>query len=266
MAPNPKSGIFLQKINTGKGTNSGRITQQLAPRHGASIFGNKSLLRALGLDKPKRLKIQTTGEQLRDLNIDPEVFAMLPPKIQREQLIRARVIKNDGSIRDAPTQHKVLKPAKPFISPSRRRRRGPAPKAVYVQPPMLRQQGKEKREKLCYFETDDIQSVIEKWVTGYKHWAPKQKDIEFFSKYLVQCMESQEGDMGVERAVAIMKWWLVLLRRMWGEFDHEGDLEAEVTDGLNERAAIAWWRAFREVKRRMDEVTKKKFGGKLSLK
>jgi len=183
--------------------------------------------------------------------------------VQREQLIRTRVLKKEGYVPDESPQHKVLKPIKPFTSPSRRHRRGPAPKAVYIQPPILRQQGNGK-EKLCYFETDDIQSVIEKWVTSYRHWAPKEKDLEFFSRYLLQCMESHEGDMGLERAVSIMKWWLVILRRMWGELGDE-DPQATCQDP-NELAAIAWWKAFKEVKKRLDEVAKKRFGGKLSLK
>lgn len=255
---------FPQNPVVDKGANYGRITQQLVPRHGISVHGNKSLLRALGLDKPKPPPVRITGVQLRDLDIDPEVFATLPVKVQREQLIRARFLKKEGYVPDEPTQRKVLKPMKPFISPSRRRERGPAPKAVYIQPPILRQQGQEKKEKLYYFETDDIQSVIEKWVTSYRHWAPKKKDIEFFSKYLVQCMESREGDMGLERAVSIMKWWLVLLRRMWGECEDE-DYQTKCQDP-NERPAIAWWKAFKEVKKRLDDVAKKRFGGKLSLR
>jgi len=255
--------IFPPKPVVGRETNYSRITQQLAPRHGISVHGNKSLLRALGLDKPKPPPVRITEAQLRDLDIDPEVFAILPVKVQREQLIRARVLKQEGYVPDEATQRKVLKPIKPFPSPSRRRRRGPGPEAVYIQPPILRQQGSEK-EKLCYFEADDIQSVIEKWVTSYRHWAPKEKDLEFFSKYLCQCMESREGDMGLERAVSIMKWWLVLLRRMWGELE---DKDSQTTcQDPNERAAIAWWKAFKEVKKRLDEVAKKRFGGRLSLR
>lgn len=262
--PIPKPGIFPQKTTFDKGSNYKRITEKLAPRRGTSIYGNKSLLRALGLDKPKPPPVRITDGELRELNIDPEVFAALPVKVQREQLVRARIIKKEGNVPDGPTRRKILKPAKPFMSPSRRRRRGPAPKAAYIQPPVLRQQGKEKKEKLCYFETDDIQVVIERWVTGYRHWAPKEKDIEFFSKYLLQCMESKEGDTGLERAVAIMKWWLVLLRRIWGEFENM-DLEMECKDP-NGRAAVAWWKAFKEVKGRLDAIAKKRFGGKLSLK
>jgi DNA repair protein REV1 len=262
--PNSRSKIFPEKLAFGKGNNYGRITQQLAPRNGTSIYANKALLRALGLDKPKPPPVCITETELRDLNIDPEVFAMLPVKVQREQLVMARIIKKDGTIPDGPTQRKILKPSKPFTSPFRRRRRALGPKAVYVQPPVLRQQGKEKKEKLCYYETDDIQMVIEKWVTSYKHWAPKDKDIDFFSRYLLQCMESREGDTGIERAVSIIKWWLVLLRRVWAEFENKGE-EAEQTDA-KERTATAWWKAFREVKSRLDNVAKKRFGGKLSLK
>ena len=61
-----------------------------------------------------------------------------------------------------------------------------------------------------------------------------------------------------------MKWWLVLLRRMWRELEDE-DPQTTCQDP-NERAAIAWWKAFKEVKKRLDEVTKKRFGGKLSLR
>lgn len=261
----PKPGVFPQKSTFGNEPNYKRITQQLAPRSGANIYANKSLLRALGLDKPKKLPVRVTPAALQDLDIDPEVFAMLPVKIQREQLLRARLIKKNGSVPDAPTQRKILKPAKPLVPPLRRRRFAYGIKALYVQPPILRQQGRDKKEKMCYFETDDVQSVIEKWVKGYQHWAPKEKDIEFFSKYLLQCVESKEGDMGLERAVAVMKWWLVLLRRVWGALENVASKEVECKDA-NERAALAWWVAFREVKRRLDEAAKRRFGGKLSLK
>ncbi|EKM83150.1 hypothetical protein AGABI1DRAFT_118512 [Agaricus bisporus var. burnettii JB137-S8] len=261
-----KPGIFpQQKAAVGKATDYARITRQLAPRTASNLPKNKYLLRALGLDKPKSRGVRISEAELRALDIDPEVFAILPVKVQREQLVRARLVKKNGSVPDGPTQHKIIRPSKPFISPYRRhRRRFAGVKALYIQPPILRQQGKEKKEKLCYFETDDVQTVIEKWVSGYRHWAPREKDIEFFSKYLVQCVESKEGDMGLERAVAVMKWWLVLLRRIWGGFENE-DMEVEREDP-NERAAVAWWKTFTEVKRRVDEAARKRFGGKLSLK
>lgn len=261
-----KPGIFPeQKPTVGKSTNYARITRQLAPRNASYLPKNKYLLRALGLDKPKSRGVRISEAGLRELDIDPEVFAILPVKLQREQLVRARLIKKNGSVPDAPTQRKVIKPAKPLVSPRRRRRRrAVGVEALYIQPPILRQQGKEKKEKLCYFETDDVQTVIEKWVSGYRHWAPREKDIEFFTKYLVQCVESKEGDMGLERAVAVLKWWLVLLRRIWGGFENE-EVEVEREDP-NERAGISWWKAFKEVKKRVDETSRKRFGGKISLK
>lgn len=261
-----KPGIFPeQKSTIRKSTDYARITRQLAPRNTSFLSKNKYLLRALGLDKPKSRGVRISEAELRKLDIDPEVFAILPVKLQREQLVRARLIKKNGSVPDAPTQRKVIKPTKPLVSPRRRRRRRAiGVKALYIQPPILRQQGKEKKEKLCYFETDDVQNVIEKWVSGYRHWAPREKDVEFFSKYLVQCVESKEGDMGLERAVAVMKWWLVLLRRTWGGFEN-GDMQVMLEDP-NERAGTAWWKAFKEVKKRMDEVSRKRFGGTISLK
>lgn len=258
----PPPPLFPQKI-TVKGTNFKRITRQLAPRSRPRISPQKSML----FQKKETVfsSMRMTDDELRKKDIDPDVFRALPVKVQREQLLMARLIKTTGGIPEPPAERKILKPRKPARSPYNRIWRAPAPRANYRQPPFLRQQGKEKREKLYFTETDDIQQVIEKWVYGYRKWAPKPKDIEFFSKYLVESVDSSKAtDMGVERAVAIVKWWLVLLRRYWGGSEL---IEEEEPDGSQtDRVGQAWWKAFREVKEKMDIVARKRFGGRLSLK
>jgi len=99
----------------------------------------------------------------------------------------------------------------------------------------------------------------------YRHWAPRDKDVEFLSKYLVQSVDRAKAtDVGVERAVAVMKWWLVLLRRFFpaSEYLDEDDLASSQRDSVGE----AWWDACQGVQDEMDKITRKRFGGRLSYR
>ncbi len=80
----------------------------------------------------------------------------------------------------------------------------------------------------------------------------------------------------MERGVAVLKWWLVLLRRKYGVWENkdEDDLDdlwdsplPKNRNGFSSKdIGRAWWSAFRDVKRQMDVVAAKKFGGRISLK
>ncbi|KAF8162778.1 hypothetical protein B0H34DRAFT_650257 [Crassisporium funariophilum] len=256
--------IFPRKA-AGKGTNYKRITQQLAPRSRASISPHKSALYAWAKPTKKLPGVKISEAVLKDLGFDPEVFAALPKKLQHEQLTMARIIKEKGAIPEPPAERKILKAKKAQLPPGYVTYRAPNPKAKHRQPPFLRQQGKDKKEKLYFTETDDIQRILETWLNTYRHWAPRDKDVEFLSKYLVQSVDRAVAtDVGVERAVAIMKWWLVLSRRFWpaSEYLEEEDLASSQRDPIGE----AWWDAFRGVKEQMDAIARKRFGGRLSLK
>ena len=43
-------------------------------------------------------------------------------------------------------------------------------------------------EKLYFTETDDIRRVMETWLTTYRHWAPREKDVDniFYSRWIVR--------------------------------------------------------------------------------
>lgn len=244
-----------------KGTNVKHITRQLAPRSRSGMSPTKSTLFA----KRDELKgLNVSERELRKLEIDPEVFAMLPVDVQREQLSAARQAKAPGAAVYA--ERKVLKPRSRAKSPSVPYYRPPAPKAKYIEPPFLKQQG--KGEKLYFTETDDVQRVIEAWVDGFREYPPNQRDVEYFAKYLVQCVEGPRSNTaGVEKAVAVVRWWLVLLRRHFAGWEEA----AEATEGnvgcvTSEVVGRAWWKAFREVKNKIDIVVRQKYGGSLSIK
>lgn len=250
-----------------KGTNVKRITQQLAPRNRPSISPTKSKL-FVKRDGPSTIGVSQA--ELRKLNIDPEVFAVLPITLQREQLAMARQIKKPGAsvyIGERkilkPTTGRSKSPSVPYYKP-------PPPQAKFLQPPFLKQQGKAKGEKFFYTETDDVQRVIEEWVNGFMEYPPNQRDVDYFAKFLVQCVDaSRSTDAGVEKAVAVMRWWSVLLRRYFALWERAPDVDIPSGKGdhvTSELVGRTWWTAFREVKGKIDVVARKKFGGCLSLR
>ncbi|KAG6915303.1 hypothetical protein DXG01_012226 [Tephrocybe rancida] len=258
----PRKDIFPKKIAV-KGTNYARIVRQQRPRNAPIISPAKN---PLFKKKGRAGAVKMSDEALRVLNIDPVVFRDLPPNLQHEQLTMLRLIEKHGKVPSPPSKRKVLKPRKRKPIPAHLLWRAPPPRARFVVLPILRQQGKEKKQKLLLTETADIQTAIEAWVTAYNKWAPKEKDVEFFTKYLVAAVDGEKHtDVGVERAIAIMKWWMVLLRRHWGGSEYvEDDEELELSQG--DLVGAAWWKTFRDVKEKMDVVARKKFGGCLSLK
>ncbi|KAG6819804.1 hypothetical protein H0H93_008499 [Arthromyces matolae] len=257
-----RKNIFPEKSKT-KGNDYSRIVRQQRPQNRPFISPSKG---PLFKKKARAGASKLSDAALHALNIDPTVFRDLPPNVQHEQLAMLRLIEKHGKIPSPPSQRKILKPRKRKPIPPHLIWIAPPPRARFVAPPILRQQGKEKSEKLLLTETPDIQNAIELWVTTYKKWVPKEKDIEFFTKYLVATVDGTvHGDHGIERGIAIMKWWLVLLRRYWGGYEYvEEDEEMQLTPG--NPVGEAWWKIFREIKAKMDDVARKKFGGCLSLK
>ncbi|KAF9066498.1 hypothetical protein BDP27DRAFT_1384323 [Rhodocollybia butyracea] len=254
---------FPRKMPAPGGPNVRRITAQLDPAHSRSSLSRESLSTTDLRSFPASLHGRYQRVSWLKLDIDPEVFAALPRNVQREQLTAARMLKTMGYIPLGEEQPVVLRPAEPdpgevtYLPP---------PKARFVQPPTLKQAGPTPGEKLYFIETDDVQKVIEQWVTRFKLYAPNKQDIAFFAKWLVKSVDqAQAGDEGLFRAVAVMKWWLVLLKRWWGrcEFDHEED---EFEEDEQVKIGKAWWAAFRDVKGQMDNVARQRFGGKLSLR
>lgn len=267
------TSIFPQRPNDSKPSNYKRITQQLAPRRGggaAPMPRHQSALHAwvakLKAAEEKKAKgVQISNSKLKELDLDPEVFFALPVRLQREQLTRARIIKEKGHVPEPPAERKILKPRKHVLPPDFVPYIAPKPKAYHPQPPFLRQQGSKKGEKLYFTETDDIQRVVEQWMTACGQWAPREKDVDFLARFIIRSFDrAQATDVGVERAVAVMKWWLVLMRRTFPATENldEDDFKSSQRNLVGE----AWWEAFRHVKDDMDAIAKERFGGKLSLR
>lgn len=241
---------------TVKGVNVKRITQQLAPKNRTSVSPRKNMLFAKR-DVPSYMRV--SDAELRKLDIDPDVFAVLPVDLQREQVIMARHAKSGNLLQE----RKIIKAS--CRGPSAPYRKKPPPQAKHPEPPLLKQQGKQPGEKLYFAETGDVQTVIESWVKGFTEHPPNQKDVDYFSKFLVRNVES--ADTGMEKTIAVMKWWLILLRRNWEVYERASSTE-ENHDGSSTAESIGrvWWKAFWEVKAKVDTVARRRFGGSISLK
>jgi DNA repair protein REV1 len=262
--------------------NPKRIAQQLAPKRGGATVPRQDHWEALTkwLEKPKKFKGTRAGpshavydaspNELRSFGIDPDIFILLPPEIRREQLSGAKIAIQTGILPVLEDENKlIIKPKKTMVV---RYPRLPPPKASYLPQPVLKMPGEKRGYRVSYTEANDIQALVEKWVTGFKRHPPNQKDVERFSKWLLSCMDSsQTGDVGMEKAVKVMKWWLFLLRKNWGwlegieRFDLDED---EFDEGEKQRREVGktWWMAFLTIKKRMDAHSRKRFGGCISLR
>ncbi|KAJ7590708.1 hypothetical protein C8J56DRAFT_540169 [Mycena floridula] len=258
--PPPPRNIFPSR----RGGSTSRATRQFAPggrgRGGPSprknflfdLIENKKtdvLVRRHGVTSTR-----ITEDDIRELGMDPEVFAMLPKNIRNEQLCRVRLIQKFGAVPEVDGPRQILKARKRPKQIGIFRR--PLPKAIYLPDAIIRRNA--GKTKLEFTTTEQIQDLVSMWVGGNKGKPPKEKDVEIFSKYLVKTVDTSEcSAVGKERGIAVLKWWLVLLRRHWGSFEH-----ADEADNV----PLGWWRAFRQVKEKMDVVHRKRYGGKISLK
>ncbi|KAJ3765498.1 hypothetical protein FB446DRAFT_794993 [Lentinula raphanica] len=260
----PAVSLFPRKASAGPDVR--RITAQLDPRRTTSLSPRKSKYSRYA-KLPGLASWKVPPSELLKLDIDPEVFAALPKNVQREQITAARMLQTLGYIPQRTDEERVeLRPVEPdpgevtYLPP---------PKARFIQPPTLKQAGPTRGEKLYFIDADDVQRVIEQWVTRFRLYPPNKQDIAFFAKWLVKCVDkAQAGDEGLLRAVAVMKWWQVLLKRWWGKYEYGFGYDGgeDLEEDKMAKIGQAWWAAFRDVKEQMDVVARRRFGGKLSLR
>ncbi|KAG2354376.1 hypothetical protein BDR07DRAFT_1548628 [Suillus spraguei] len=199
MPPEQPSHNVRPKIMV-KGVNVKRITQQLAPKNRTSVSPRKNTLFAKR-EVPSYMRV--SDAELRKLDIDPDVFAALPVDLQREQVIMARHARSGNLLQE----RKIIKASS--RAHLRLIARNPLLRLSTRSLLFLKQQGKQPGEKLYFTETGDVQTIIESWVKGFTKYPPKQKDVDYFSKFLVRNVEL--ADTGMEKTIAVMKWWLILI-------------------------------------------------------
>ena len=243
------------------------ITRQLAPKSRPSISSIKQMHPLFAKrTSPNSLKVGLA--ELRLLNIDAEVWGELPIELQREQLaaLRAANVGTGMAIRVSMStqakQERILSRWRSRRSPSVGiRGQRLEVYAMALELPGLKQRGKSRSEELRVSETEDIQAVLSQWVDEFDEEGPRQGDVEYFSKFLARCVET---DVGAERGVSALKWWRILLQQRWSGMEQVSGPNGKAAEVRE--AGRSWWDAFWEVKKRMDGVVRKRYGGSLSLK
>ena len=248
----------------------GRFGHQPRGGSGALSRGRPALPSAPPPAAPTMVRVK--AEELAELGIDEEVFAALPVRIQREQLAAAR------GARVRPSQRPVqpTSPLKPlqrlagrwappqgpheYIPPP------PPPRARFAEPeaekPCLRSGG----AGAAVVDGVDVRRVVRAWVERFVEHAPHSEDVALVGGYVVRCAQT---DVGAERAVGVMRWWGALLRRRWAVWEHADERDEEPEPGEDVRAemvGMAWWRAYRGVGSDVNEVVRKRFGGRLKFR
>ncbi|KAF7297078.1 REV1-C domain-containing protein [Mycena indigotica] len=171
--------------------------------------------------KPRNRREQPNDKELRELGIDIDWWAELQKdntskNVLRDILREQRILVANGGKAPTPPTRKEHKPKKYVPRPDLCRY--PLPQAKYPDLPRLAQrvhnEDKPKKTKAFFKETDDVQNLVEDWVDSFKNFPPEAQDIEYVSKFLTKAMDSKQfTDTSVERTIAVVKWWLELLRR-----------------------------------------------------
>jgi DNA repair protein REV1 len=238
-----------------------RITRQLALKRSTLSSPTKSwsLHKGTGFSA-----LDVKDDELRKLDIDVEFFRALPRDIQRDQIAYARHLKS-GRPLPSTAPRKVIRAPKPkrpvgkaLLMPP------PRPKANLPPPPTIKQavySADGKRQKVLVTAKEDIEDAIEMWVNSFRTAPPNAPDVEYFAKFLLRSVTvtKRDGtDGGLEKAVRVMHWWQLLLRQGWKAVEHEPEDEVG-----RDRVGIAWWKAFRNVKDRLNDLTRQRFGGSI---
>ena len=199
-----------------------------------------------------------TSSEVKELGIDPAVFAELPGELQKEivQEERQRHKQRRALHRPADTSRLRQKErgrsgSRASRSPSRAGSRAgslpPAPaipRVTITRPP---------RPALLKATTlPDVLDTITKWIESRKGAGPAKKDSSKVLAYFVKCMQPDQGIAGVEMVVEGLKWMRSVIRERYSDTE---------TDGPGGE----WWVTWEAMRREVDGICCKRFGAGLRL-
>lgn len=248
--------------------NVAHITRQLRPKAKAVVITPiRDGAQTHPIFSKQRPASVISEQELKELALDPDVFYALPEDVQREQLR----IQRDN--RKAASATKKIA----FGDTLSRFSKSPAPRNVTkleakfpekISLSVTRNRSGNREDAsskvtIKLIELGDIQVYMKRWVTTSHATSqgPSKVDVQGLKSWLLSCMSQEGSGTGVEKVVVVLKWWQELLRRFWkGHEKSSTDAASEASIGL------AWWSVFDECKVAVDEVCRKRYGGKISLR
>lgn len=242
-----------------------KIVQGLAPRNTGSNQLSKTTF--FNPKPPEREKLQVPHSALEKLGLDPEVFSQLSISDQLEQLAIYK------AMQERPQNADVFKP-RTKIEPVGRLKVGevapilPLPRANHIEEPALVRKGRKGELPTKILERSELYNVITSWVDGFEDEPPREKDVAYFAKFLVRCVDGfLPSETPLVRAVSVLKWWRHSLKQRWPEPNWSMQSRTDAPKEIESAdVGTGWWVAFWKVKGLMDQALSPKYGGMISLK
>ncbi|UZJ56577.1 hypothetical protein CBS101457_005897 [Exobasidium rhododendri] len=186
------------------------------------------------------------------LEIDPEFFAALPEEVQRETLKEQAAYVSDKQAR--------FKSGKHIQELSLVEERRLQTQLAY---PLEGRHNTFMATPICTSELyvaslpslkgkttlEEIRNLLGIWYLQFQSTGPRQKDVDRFAKFLLECAESSDLDQLI-KVRGVLKWWKELMDR----------------EAVEETSRKQWTIAFEEVKGHVNERVRANFGADVSLK
>lgn len=189
---------------------------------------------------------QVTRQELIRLEIDPDFFVALPEEVQKETLQEQYDLVNDKQAR--------FKYGKQIQELSLQEERRLATQSAFAFDDQFCAKIGDKTEKeeatpnLKGKRTlDQIRHLLDTWFVQFQEKGPRQKDLDRFAKFLIECVDVGDLDQLV-KVRGVLKWWTALLQRSAST------------------AHPDWCIALEKVKVQVNHHVKNKFEAFLSLK
>ena len=195
--------------------------------------------------------------ELRELDLDPDVFRELPAEMQKEVLDEERRRHRQRKIlhRPADGSHFNSKARESTrtasLSPARSSRAGS------VAPHALQRIAIARPSKPALLKATALTNVLEtvsRWIESRGASAPAARDAGKVKTYLIKCMAPEAGMGGPENASEVLKWMRSILLESWKE------------DGQEVREpGVEWWAIWRDLRKEVDQISLRRFGAPIKL-
>lgn len=195
--------------------------------------------------------------ELRELDIDPDVFRALPLEMQKEVVDEERRKHQQRKMLHRPADRSRYRSRErestrtASLSPSRSSRAGSVPPKPQQRIAITRP------FKPALLKATSLPAVLEtvrRWIESRGNTGPAARDAGKVKTYLIKCMGPEAGFGGVENVVEVLKWMRTVLLETWEK------------DGKEVReAGKEWWATWSGFKEETDRISVERFGAPIRL-
>lgn len=259
--------------------------QRVLPFLGQRNQAVTSKPRTVAADDPTKV----TADELKALEIDPEVFAALPLSLQRETLAeQGRIVKGREARFIQGGAGSRGKKIERTMAEERRSDRDRAMQqnseasndgSTYLVAKRVGQSEVEQPSTLVTLPSiqkkrseEEVRSLLTAWIKRHTTSAPRPNDVARFSKFLTESVSPASaigsGFCQLETVQALLQWWGHSLRYLLpSEAPEEGasGRPRRWDPEKMQKVRDAWKEAFEQVRGAVDEAVLQRFGGRLGM-